>query len=182
MSWVHEGGVGDLLSDVLVLVEGERAAQADVRDDAHGPHVQRAVVAAAADHLGRQVGRRAHDRAAERLLADDAGEAEVAQLHLQQTQEWILTCRGDNFVLKHKTITEAHLRERVRRGQQDVLRFQVTVSDMFEVQIPQSLEDLQHREDKNMRTTSSVFLSFIYAGGHSKNISILMDAVSRLCF
>ena len=79
---VHEGSVGDLLPDVLVLVEGERAAQADVHDDAHRPHVQRAVVAAAVDHLGRQIGRRPHDRATERLLADDAGEAEVAQLHL----------------------------------------------------------------------------------------------------
>lgn len=85
LSWVHEGSICDLLPDVLVLVEGERAAQAHVHDDAHGPHVQRAVVAAAADHLWRQVGRRPHDRAAERLLADDAGEAEVTQLHLQQT-------------------------------------------------------------------------------------------------
>lgn len=83
MSWVHEGSVGDLLSDVLVLVEGERAAQADVHDDAHRPHVQRAVVAAAADHLGRQVGRRAHDRATEGLLADDAGKSKVTQLHLR---------------------------------------------------------------------------------------------------
>ncbi len=38
--------------------------------------------------------------------------------------------------------TKSHLREGVRRGQQHVLRFQVTVSDMFKVQIPQSLEDL----------------------------------------
>lgn len=83
MSGVHEGRVGDLLSDVLVLVEGERAAQAHVHDDAHGPHVQRAVVAVVADHLRRQVGRRAHDRAPERLLTDDAGEAKVAELHLQ---------------------------------------------------------------------------------------------------
>ena len=79
---VHEGGVVDLVVDVLVLVEGEGAAQADVHDDAHRPHVQRAVVALVEQHLGRQVGRRAHHRAAERLLADDAGEAEVAQLHL----------------------------------------------------------------------------------------------------
>lgn len=83
MSWVHEGSVGDLLFDVLVLVEGEGPAQAHVHDDTHRPHVQRAVVAAAADHLGRQVGWRPHDRATERLLADDAGEAEVAQLHLR---------------------------------------------------------------------------------------------------
>ena len=84
LSRVHEGGVGDLLLDVLVLVEGERAAQAHVHDDADRPHVQRAVVAAAADHLRRQVGRRAHNWAPERLLADDAGEAEVAQLHLRR--------------------------------------------------------------------------------------------------
>lgn len=98
MSWIHESSVGDLLSDVLVLVEGERATQADVHDDAHRPHVQRAVVAAAADHLGRQVGRRPHDRATERLLADDAGEAEVTQLHLQRRHRVDLTrC----CVLKH---------------------------------------------------------------------------------
>lgn len=78
MPWVHEGGVGDLLLDVLFLVEGEGAAQAHVGDDAHRPHVQGTVVAAAADHLGRQVGRRAHHRAAEGLLAYNAGEAEVA--------------------------------------------------------------------------------------------------------
>ena len=32
---VHEGSVLDLVIDVLVLVEGEGAAQADVHDDAH---------------------------------------------------------------------------------------------------------------------------------------------------
>lgn len=87
MSGVHEGRVGDLLLDVLVLVEGERAAQAHVHDDAHRPHVQSAVVAAAPDHLRGQVSGRAHDRAAERLLTDDAGEAEVAQLHLKTQTE-----------------------------------------------------------------------------------------------
>lgn len=48
---VHEGGVLDLLVDVLVLVEGERARQRHVDDDAHRPHVQRAVVALVAQHL-----------------------------------------------------------------------------------------------------------------------------------
>jgi len=85
VGWVHEGSVVDLVGDVLVLVEGEGAAQADVHDDAHRPHVQRAVVALGAQHLGRQVRRRAHHRAAERLLADDAGEAEVAEFHLPST-------------------------------------------------------------------------------------------------
>lgn len=85
MPGVHEGRVGDLLLDVLVLVEGERAAQAHVHDDAYGPHVQGAVVAVAADHLRGQVGGRTHDGATERLLANDAGEAEVAELHLQQS-------------------------------------------------------------------------------------------------
>ncbi len=42
---VHEAGVLDLLIDVLVLVEGEGAGEADVDDDAGGPHVQAAVVA-----------------------------------------------------------------------------------------------------------------------------------------
>lgn len=85
MSRVHERSVGDLLLDVLVLVVGERAAQAHVHDDAHRPHVQRAVVAAAVDDLRRQVGGRAHDGATERLLADDPREAEVAQLHLAES-------------------------------------------------------------------------------------------------
>ena len=79
---VHEGGIGDLLADVLVLIEGEGAAEADVSNHAHRPHVQGAVVAIAAQHLGRQVRRRAHHRAAERLLADDARKAKVAELHL----------------------------------------------------------------------------------------------------
>lgn len=85
LPWVHESRVGDLLPDVLFLVEGERAAQAHVHDDAHGPHVQGAVVAVAADHLRGQVGWRPHDGATERLLAYDAGEAEVAELHLQRS-------------------------------------------------------------------------------------------------
>lgn len=84
VGWVHEGSVLDLILDLLILVEGERPAQADVDDDAHRPHVQRAVVAFAAQHLGRQVRRRPDHRAAERLLPDDAGEAKVTKLHLQE--------------------------------------------------------------------------------------------------
>lgn len=83
MARVHEGGVGDLLPDVLIFIKGKRAAQADVHDDADRPHVQRAVVAVAADHLRCQVGRSPHDGAPERLLPYDPGEAEVAQLHLR---------------------------------------------------------------------------------------------------
>lgn len=49
--WVHEGRVLDLVVDVLVLVERERPAQADVDDDADAPHVQRAVVALVAQHF-----------------------------------------------------------------------------------------------------------------------------------
>lgn len=81
---VHERCVGDLLLDVLFLVERKGAAEAHVHDDAHRPHVQRAVVAAAVDHLRRQIGGRAHHRAAERLLADNAGKTEIAELDLPQ--------------------------------------------------------------------------------------------------
>jgi hypothetical protein len=42
---VHEAGVLDLLVDVFVLVERERAGQAHVDDHARRPHVQAAVVA-----------------------------------------------------------------------------------------------------------------------------------------
>ena len=48
---VHEGCVLYLVVDVFVLVEGEGAAERDVRDHADGPHVQRAVVALVAEHL-----------------------------------------------------------------------------------------------------------------------------------
>ena len=106
LAGVHEGGVGDLLADVLVLVEGEGAAEADVGHHAHRPHVQRAVVAAAAQHLGGQVRRRTNHRAAERLFPDDAGEAEVAQLHLGwgggglARSVWIAGCRGVSGVME----------------------------------------------------------------------------------
>ena len=59
----------------------------DVDDDPHGPHVQGAVVALVAQHLGGQVGRGAHHRAAERTLTDDTGEAKVTQLHLERERE-----------------------------------------------------------------------------------------------
>lgn len=81
---VHEGGVLDLVVDVLVLVEGKRPAQADVDDDADRPHVQRSVVSFAAQHLGCQVGRSADHRAPERLFPDDTSKAEVAELHLEE--------------------------------------------------------------------------------------------------
>ena len=48
---VHEGGVLDLIVDVLVLVERERAAQAHVHDHADAPHVERAVVPLVAQHF-----------------------------------------------------------------------------------------------------------------------------------
>lgn len=86
LSGVHKGCIGDLLSDVLILIKGERTTQTHIYDDAHRPHVQGAVVTIAADHLRSQVGRGAHHRPSERLLANDAGEAEVAQLHLQHRQ------------------------------------------------------------------------------------------------
>ena len=80
---VHEGGVLDLLIDVLVLVEGESAREAHVDDHARRPHVQAPVVPLVAEHLGRQVGRRAHHGLSKAFLANDAGEPKVAQLHLK---------------------------------------------------------------------------------------------------
>lgn len=65
----------------------QRLLQPDVDDDADRPHVQRAVVALVPEHLRRQVRRRADHRAPERLLADDPGEAEVTELHLQREDD-----------------------------------------------------------------------------------------------
>lgn len=107
---VHERCVGDLLLDVLVLVEGKGAAQANVHDDTHRPHVQRAVVAAAVDHLWRQIGRRAHHGATERLLADNAGEAEIAELHLARRGQ-LMTDGGQ--VSNRSIVIKTHLREGV---------------------------------------------------------------------
>lgn len=83
VGWVHEGSVLDLVINVFVLVEGEGATQTHVDDDAYWPHVQRAVVAFTAQHLRSQVRRCAHYRAPKWLLSDDAGEAEITQLHLR---------------------------------------------------------------------------------------------------
>ena len=55
----------------------------DVDDDAHGPHVQGAVVAFVPQHLRGQVGRRAHHGTPEGLLPDDASEAKVAEFDLR---------------------------------------------------------------------------------------------------
>lgn len=90
---VHERCIGDLLLDVLFLIEGKRATQTHVHDDAHRPHVQQAVVAAAVDHLRRQIGGRAHHRTTERLLTDNAGKTEIAELHLPQRGQ-LVTCWG----------------------------------------------------------------------------------------
>ncbi len=102
---VHELRVLDLVLDVHILVERELAGQGDVDDDAQGPHVQGPVEAllledVRVEHLGRQVGGRAHDALAERLLADDARVAKVAQLHLffravvvGNLVRWIDSCR-----------------------------------------------------------------------------------------
>ena len=59
----------------------------DVDDDADGPHVERAVVALVLEHFRRQVGRRADDRATERLITDDPREAEITQLYLRMKQQ-----------------------------------------------------------------------------------------------
>ena len=83
MGRVHEGGVLDLLIDVLILVEGERAREAHIDDHTRRPHVQAPVVPLVAKHLGRQVGRRAHHGLSKAFLADDAREPKVAELHLK---------------------------------------------------------------------------------------------------
>ena len=84
---VHELGVLDLVLYVHVLVERELAREAHVDDHSRGPHVQRAVKPlllqhGRVEHLGREVGGSAHNGLAEGLLANDAGIAKVAKLHL----------------------------------------------------------------------------------------------------
>ena len=67
----------------------------DVDDDADRPHVERAVVALVLEHFRCEVGGRADDGASERLVADDAREAEVAQPDLRmrtQTLSRTSTC------------------------------------------------------------------------------------------
>ena len=86
MGRVHEGRVLDLLVDVLVLVEGERAREAHVDDHARRPHVQAPVVPLVAEHLGRQVGRRAHHGLSKAFLTNDARETEVTELHLKNRE------------------------------------------------------------------------------------------------
>lgn len=86
MTWVHEGSVSDLLVNVFILVEGKRAAQADIQDHPYSPHVQGAVIAMAADHLGGKIRRRTHHRAPERLLTDDPRKTKVTQFHLKHRQ------------------------------------------------------------------------------------------------
>ena len=106
---VHEGSVLDLVIDVLVLVEGEGAAQADVHDDAHWPHVQRAVVAFASEHLRRQVGRRSDHRPPKWLLTNDAGEAKVTEFYLSH-KHIDNACVSTNKLKKDRhTQTHAHI-------------------------------------------------------------------------
>ena len=83
MGRVHEGRVLDLLVDVLILVEGERARETHVDDHARRPHIQAPVVPLVAEHLGRQVGRRAHHGLSKAFLTNDARETKVTELHLK---------------------------------------------------------------------------------------------------
>ena len=105
VGWVHEGGVLDLVVDVLVFVEGERPAQTDVDDDADWPHVQRSVVAFAAKHLWSQICWRADDWATERLLTDDTSEAEVAEFHLEDERGECWSPIKHLKLQKEKTVT-----------------------------------------------------------------------------
>lgn len=72
----------DLIIDVFILVERKRSTQANIHDHTNRPHVQRAIVSLVQEDLRGQVSRRAHDRAAERLLSNDAGKTKVTKFHL----------------------------------------------------------------------------------------------------
>ena len=75
--------------DVYDDADRPRVDSPDVDDDADGPHVERAVVALVLEHFRRQVGRRADDRATERLITDDPREAEITQLYLRMKQQYV---------------------------------------------------------------------------------------------
>lgn len=79
---VHEGGIVDLIINVLILVERERSTQANIHDHTNRPHVKRAIVSLVQEDLRGQVSRRAHDRTAERLLSNDASKTEITKFHL----------------------------------------------------------------------------------------------------
>lgn len=94
----------DLVVDVLIFIEWKRPTQAHVHDDADRPHVQGAVVTLVEQDLWRQVGRRADHRAAERLLADDASEAKVAEFDLKAAETVEATDRkSDRWSVSRKT-------------------------------------------------------------------------------
>lgn len=71
----------------------------DVDDDAHRPHVQRAVVAFVSQNLGGQIGRRANHGTPEGLFPDDPSKSKVAEFDLMigtkvKVQEEIRCLRG----------------------------------------------------------------------------------------
>lgn len=85
--WVHEGRVLDLVINVFILIERKCAAQADVDDDSHRPHVQWTVVAFTPQHLWCQIRRCAHHWTAKRFLPNNASKTKVTQFHLKQERE-----------------------------------------------------------------------------------------------
>ena len=66
--------------EVLVHVDSHAP---HIEDDADGPDVDGAIVALVLEHFWRQIRRRADERAPERLLGNNACEAEVAEFNLR---------------------------------------------------------------------------------------------------
>merc|ERR1719471_1894464 len=80
--WVHEGGVLDLLVDILVLIERESAREGDVDDHASAPHVQRPVVALVPQDLWCQICWSSNNGLPEALLPNYPRKPKIAQLDL----------------------------------------------------------------------------------------------------
>mmetsp|Transcript_41282 Transcript_41282/g.102334 ORF Transcript_41282/g.102334 Transcript_41282/m.102334 type:complete len:327 (-) Transcript_41282:45-1025(-) len=101
----------------LLLVEGGEAAEQDVQDHAHRPHVHLDAVALGGEDLGRHVAGRAAGRLHDSLLTHHLGQPEVGQL--------------DRRIGR-------------RRGVEQVLRLEVAVADVVRVQVLQRVRDLPH--------------------------------------
>lgn len=70
-----------------------------------------------------------------------------------------------------KTFACVYLREGIRRGQQDVLRFQVTVNNVLKVQVPQCYKNLGtelHKKDMKVFFFKTTFESGMVTCGNPK--------------
>lgn len=66
-----------------------------------------------------------------------------------------------------------YLWEGIRRGEQHILRFQVTVNNVFKVQVPQCYENLAvkvHKQD--MKVKKKTFKSGVVTCGNPKSVVI----------